>query len=252
MSEVNTELNLDDNVNQSEAAKPASKVNYGEIIQNGVWKQNPGVVQLLGLCPTLAMTVSLVNGFSLGLMTAVVMAASNASVAPIRKLVPTEIRIPVFILIIAALVTVIDLSMHAYLQSLHAVLGIFIPLIVTNCIVLARVEAFAAKNPVAPSALDGFMMGFGLALVLATLGGIREIIGKGTLFSGIDLVFGPSAKAMILTVLPDYHGFLLAILPPGAFIGLGSLIATRNWLEQRKAARANLAAIPSAHISATH
>ncbi len=230
--------------------KSSPKVFYGDIVGNGLWKQNPGLVQLLGLCPTLAMTVSLVNGFSLGVMTAVVMAASNASVAPIRQWVPTEIRIPVFILIIAALVTIIDLSMHAYLQSLHAVLGIFIPLIVTNCIVLARVEAFAAKNPVVPSALDGFMMGFGLSLVLATLGGIREIIGKGTLFSGIDLVFGPSAKSMILTIIPDYHGFLLAILPPGAFIGLASLIATRNWLAQRKAARE--AAMPVAPQLATH
>ena len=231
MSEISQE------VRQESEAKASPKIFYGEIVENGLWKQNPGLVQLLGLCPTLAMTVSLVNGFSLGLMTAVVRAASNASVAPIRQWVPTEIRIPVFILIIAALVTIIDLSMHAYLQSLHAVLGIFIPLIVTNCIVLARVEAFAAKNPVTPSALDGFMMGFGLALVLATLGGIREIIGKGTLFSGIDLVFGPAAKSMILTIVPNYHGFLLAILPPGAFIGLASLIATRNWLAQRKAAR---------------
>ena len=235
MSEINQEITPE--VAQEMEVKAQPKVFYSEIVENGLWKQNPGLVQLLGLCPTLAMTVSLVNGFSLGVMTAVVMAASNASVAPIRQWVPTEIRIPVFILIIAALVTIIDLSMHAYLQSLHAVLGIFIPLIVTNCIVLARVEAFAAKNPVVPSALDGFMMGFGLALVLATLGGLREIIGKGTLFSGIDLVFGPSAKSMILTVIPDYHGFLLAILPPGAFIGLASLIATRNWMAQRKAAR---------------
>ena len=235
MSEVNQETTQQ--VVQEVEVKAKPKVFYSEIVENGLWKQNPGLVQLLGLCPTLAMTVSLVNGFSLGVMTAVVMAASNASVAPIRQWVPTEIRIPVFILIIAALVTMIDLSMHAYLQSLHAVLGIFIPLIVTNCIVLARVEAFAAKNPVVPSALDGFMMGFGLALVLATLGGVREIIGKGTLFSGIDLVFGPSAKSMILTVIPDYHGFLLAILPPGAFIGLASLIAIRNWMAQRKAVR---------------
>ena len=235
MSEVNQETTQQ--VVQEAEVKVQPKVFYSEIVENGLWKQNPGLVQLLGLCPTLAMTVSLVNGFSLGVMTAVVMAASNASVAPIRQWVPTEIRIPVFILIIAALVTIIDLSMHAYLQSLHAVLGIFIPLIVTNCIVLARVEAFAAKNPVVPSALDGFMMGFGLALVLATLGGLREIIGKGTLFSGIDLVFGPSAKSMILTVIPDYHGFLLAILPPGAFIGLASWIAPRNWMAQRKAAR---------------
>ena len=248
MSEVNQEATQE--AVQVAEVKAQPKVFYSEIVENGLWKQNPGLVQLLGLCPTLAMTVSLVNGFSLGVMTAVVMAASNASVAPIRQWVPTEIRIPVFILIIAALVTIIDLSMHAYLQSLHAVLGIFIPLIVTNCIVLARVEAFAAKNPVVPSALDGFMMGFGLALVLATLGGVREIIGKGTLFSGIDLVFGPSAKSMILTIIPDYHGFLLAILPPGAFIGLASLIATRNWMAQRKAARE--AAMPISACLAAH
>jgi electron transport complex protein RnfE len=124
---------------------------------------------------------------------------------------------------------------------------------VTNCIVLARVEAFAAKNPVMPSALDGFMMGFGLALVLAVLGGIREIVGKGTLFSGIDLVFGPSAKAMVLTVVPDYHGFLLAILPPGAFIGLAALIAIRNWLEQRKLANASNAPLsPVEPVVASH
>jgi electron transport complex protein RnfE len=205
-----------------------------EIIQNGLWKQNPGVVQLLGMCPTLAVTSSAVNGLSLGLATAFVMAASNASVSPIRRWVPSEIRIPVFILIIAALVTVTDLAMHAYLHALHVVLGIFIPLIVTNCIVLARVEAFAAKNSVAPSALDGLMMGLGLTLVLTVLGGLRELVGKGTLLSGIDLALGPAAKQFVITVIPDYHGFLLAILPPGAFIGLSLLIAGRNWLESRK------------------
>jgi electron transport complex protein RnfE len=206
-----------------------------EIISNSLWKQNSGLVQLLGLCPTLAVTSSVVNGLSLGLLTAIVMSLSNASVSPIRKLVPTEIRIPVFILIIAALVTIIDLGMHAYFHALHAVLGIFIPLIVTNCIVLARVEAFAAKNPIAPSALDGFMMGFGLALVLSVLGGMREVIGKGTLLSGIDLALGPAAKHWVVTVIPDYHGFLLAILPPGAFIGLAMLIAAKNWLDNRQA-----------------
>jgi Na+-translocating ferredoxin:NAD+ oxidoreductase subunit E len=227
---------------------------YQEIVHNGLWKQNPGVVQLLGLCPTLAMTTSLVNGFSLGFATALVMAVSNASVSPIRRFAPEEIRIPIYILIIAAIVTVIDLAMNAFLNPLHHVLGIFIPLIVTNCIVLARVEAFAAKNPTLPSALDGFMMGFGLALVLALLGGLREIVGKGTLFSGIDLVLGPlgimqHAETLILTIIPNYHGFLLAVLPPGAFIGLALLIATRNWLEQRKTQKqaAQSAAMPLAH-----
>ena len=208
---------------------------YSEVIENGLWKQNPGVVQLLGLCPTLAMTTSMVNGFSLGLATAFVMCLSNASVSPVRKFIPKELRNPVFILIIAALVTIIDLSMNAYLHPLHAVLGIFIPLIVTNCIVLARVESFAAKNPTLPSALDGFMMGLGLACVLALLGGVRELIGKGTLFSGIELIF-PPAKALVIHVIPNYHGFLLAVLPPGAFIGLGCLIALRNWAGSHKVA----------------
>jgi len=207
---------------------------YREIAVNGLWKQNPGVVQLLGLCPTLAVTTSVVNGVSLGLATALVMAASNGSVSPVRKFVPAEIRVPVFILVIAALVTVIDLTIHGFAEPLHKVLGIFIPLIVVNCIVLARVESFAAKNPPAPAIWDGFMMGIGLTLVLALLGGIREVVGKGTLFSGLDLAFGPSFKQFVITVIPDYHGFLLAILPPGAFLGLACLIAARNWAEQRK------------------
>lgn len=212
---------------------------YKEITLNGLWKQNPGVVQLLGLCPTLAVTTTAVNGLSLGLATALVMAAANGSVSPVRKFVPNEIRVPVFILVIAALVTVIDLSINAFAHPLHKVLGIFIPLIVVNCIVLARVESFAAKNAPVPSMLDGFMMGSGLALVLGLLGAIREILGKGTLFSGIDLVFGPAAKQFILTVIPDYHGFLLAVLPPGAFLGLGTLIAVKNWIEIRKTAKTN-------------
>lgn len=210
---------------------------YKEISVNGLWKQNPGVVQLLGLCPTLAVTTTAVNGLSLGLATAMVMAAANGSVSPVRKLIPSEIRVPVFILVIAALVTVIDMSINAFAHPLHKVLGIFIPLIVVNCIVLARVESFAAKNAPTPSILDGFMMGTGLALVLGLLGGIREIIGKGTLFSGLDLVFGPSAKQFVMTVIPDYHGFLLAVLPPGAFLGLGALIALRNFAESRKSAQ---------------
>ncbi len=209
--------------------------NYKEITVNALWKQNPGVVQLLGLCPTLAVTTTAVNGISLGLATALVMAASNGTVSPVRKLVPSEIRVPVFILVIASLVSIIDMSINAFAQPLHKVLGIFIPLIVVNCIVLARVESFAAKNTFVPSVLDGFMMGIGGTLVLGLLGGVREIFGKGTLFSGLDLVFGPAAKQFVLTVVPDYHGFLLAVLPPGAFLGLGMLVALRNWAEVRNA-----------------
>ena len=203
------------------------------IALDGFWKQNPGVVQLLGLCPTLAVTTSVINGLSLGIATAIVMALSNASVSPIRKFIPTEIRVPVFILIIAALVTVIDFSIHAFIQPLYKALGIFIPLIVTNCIVLARVESFAAKNKTTPSFFDGLFMGLGLAMVLTFLGALRELFGKGTLLSGIDLILGPSANNLVIHFFGNYQGFLLAILPPGAFIGLACLIALKNRIEAR-------------------
>ena len=204
-----------------------------DILHNGLWKQNTGVVQLLGMCPLLAVSNSVVNAVSLGLATTLVMALSGASISPIRNFVPNEVRIPVYILVIAMLVTVVEYVMHAYMYSLYVVLGIFVPLIVTNCIVLARIEAFAGKNPVLPAALDGFAMGMGLTAVLAVLGGIREIFGHGTLFSGLDLALGDMAKGWVVTVVPDYHGFLLAILPPGAFIGLGLLIAGKNYLTLR-------------------
>ncbi len=224
---------------------------YKEITENGLWKQNPGVVQLLGLCPTLAVTTTVVNGVSLGLATALVMAASNGTVSPVRKFVPDEIRLPVFILVIAALVTVIDLLIHAFAAPLHKVLGIFIPLIVVNCIVLGRVDAFAAKNTPAPAIWDGFIMGIGLTLVLGLLGAMREVLARGTLFSGLDLALGPNFKNYVLTVLPDYQGFLLAALPPGAFLGLALLIAAFNWVEaQNTSAKTSMssgAALKPAH-----
>ena len=210
------------------------------IFHNGLWKQNAGLVQLLGLCPLLAISNSVVNALSLGLATVFVMAASSAAVSSVRNFVPHEIRIPVFVLIIAALVTVIDLAMNAFVHPLYLVLGIFIPLITTNCIVLARADAFASKNHPLHAALDAVAMGFGLTLVLVVLGGLRELAGMGTLFSGIELVFGESARPWVLYVLPDYEGFLLAILPPGAFIALGLLIAARNWLNTRAEQRATL------------
>ena len=205
-----------------------------DIIYNGLWKQNPGLVQILGMCPTLAISNNIVNALSLGLATAFVMAMSNGAVALVRNLIPHPVRIPVFILIVAVLVTVVELLMNAWVHALYLVLGIFIPLIVTNCIVLARIEAFASKRSVAHSVLDGAMMGLGLTGVLVTLGGVREIIGKGTLLSGIDLALGPMAKDWVIPVIPHYQGLLIAILPPGAFIGLGMLIAMRNWMLERK------------------
>ena len=215
------------------------------LFHNGLVKQNTGLVQLLGMCPLLAISNNVVNALALGIATAVVMAASSGAVSSVRNFVPNEIRIPVFILIIAALVTVIDLAMNAFVHPLHKVLGIFIPLIVTNCIVLARADAFAAKNHPLHSAIDGLAMGLGLTLVLVVLGSIRELAGAGTLLSGIELALGESAKGFVLHVLPNYRGFLLAILPPGAFLGLGLLIAANNWYKGRAAQRAR-AAVPVA------
>jgi len=218
---------------------------FRSLFHNGLIKQNTGLVQLLGLCPLLAISNNIVNALSLGLATMLVMAASSGAVSGVRHFVPNEIRIPVFVLIIAALVTVIDLAMNAFVHPLYLVLGIFIPLITTNCIVLARADAFAAKNHPLQSVVDAVAMGLGLTLVLVVLGAMRELAGQGTLFSGIDLVFGEAAKSLVLHVLPNYHGFLLAILPPGAFIALGLLIAANNWYKVRADRRAR-AALPAA------
>ena len=204
---------------------------FRSIAANGVWKQNTSLVQILGLCPLLAVTTNLVNGAMLSLATILVMALSGFAVASLRNLIPHEIRIPVFILIVAALVTIVDLLFNALLHDLYLVLGIFIPLIVTNCIVLARVEAFAAKNGLRASTLDGLMLGIGFVWVIALLGAVRELIGQGTLFSGIEMIV-PTLSG--IQVLPnDYPGFLIAMLPPGAFFVLGLLIAGRNWLDAR-------------------
>ncbi len=214
---------------------------FRSLFQNGLVKQNTGLVQLLGLCPLLAISTNVVNALSLGLATMLVMAASSGTVSGVRHFVPHEIRIPVFVLIIAALVTVIDLAMDAFVHPLYLVLGIFIPLITTNCIVLARADAFASKNRPLESVVDAVAMGLGLTMVLVTLGAIRELAGKGTLFSGIDMVFGEAAKSYVLHVLPNYQGFLLAILPPGAFIALGLLIAAHNWNKARADQRIRVA-----------
>ncbi len=208
---------------------------YTDIIRNSLWKQNPILSQVLGLCPALAVTTSFTNAFSLGLATVLVMAMSNFAVSSLRAFIPYEIRIPVFILIIAALTTVVDLAFNAWLHDLYLVLGIFIPLIVTNCIVLARVEAFAAKNAVAASTLDGAMMGLGLTAVISVLGAARELIGQGTLFSGIDMLIPGAHELQILPA--DYPGFLVSMLPPGAFILLGLMIAASNWLNHRASQR---------------
>jgi electron transport complex protein RnfE len=206
---------------------------YSKLTLDGLWNNNIGFVQLLGLCPLLAVSSTVVNALGLGLATTLVLLASNVSVSLIRNLVRPEIRIPAFMMIIASFVTAIDLAMQGWLFELHKVLGIFIPLIVTNCSILGRAEAYASRTTVDRAAMDGFMMGIGFTLVLLLLGGLREVIGQGTLFANAHLMFGDVARDWTITLVGDYRGFLLAILPPGAFIGLGLLIAVKNIIDDK-------------------
>ena len=203
------------------------------IALNGLWKNNPALVQLLGLCPLLGVSNSVVNALGLGLATMMVVMGSNIVVSLIRRQVTDAIRLPAFVMVIASLTTCIELLMQAYTYELYSILGIFIPLIVTNCIILGRADAYASKNPILPSAFDGLMMGTGFAAVLVLLGAMRELVGQGTLFSGMDLLFGPAAESWTLVVFPNYKQFLFAILPPGAFVFMGFLIAWKNIIDKR-------------------
>lgn len=210
---------------------------YRKITLDGLWHNNPAFVQILGLCPLLAVSNTVVNGLGLGLATVLTLVASNMAIALIRNFVRPEIRIPVFVVLIASIVTAIELAMKAYLNELYNVLGIFIPLIVTNCIILGRAEAFASKNSLPRATVDGLMMGVGFAFALVLLGAMREVLGSGTLFAQAGLMFGDIARGLSMTVFADYPGFLIAILPPGAFIGLGLLIAMKNVIDARLAKR---------------
>ncbi|MFT6270400.1 MAG: electron transport complex protein RnfE [Alphaproteobacteria bacterium] len=210
---------------------------YKELTLQGLWKNNPAIVQLLGLCPLLAVTGTLVNGLGLGLATTLVLLGSNITVSLVRNIVPNEIRIPIFVMIIASFVTVIELLMHAFTFGLYQVLGIFIPLIVTNCAIIGRAEAYASKNSVQFAAYDGLMMGTGFTLILVLLGAMREILGLGTIFSGAELLFGDWASNLTIVVYQTDANFLLAILPPGAFLGLGLIIAAKNLIDQVIVAR---------------
>ena len=204
----------------------------------GLWTSNPALVQLLGLCPLLAVSTTVVNGFGLGLATLVTLVASNVTVSLMRNLVPREVRIPVYVLVIACAVTMIDLGLQAYLPGLNDSLGIFIPLIVTNCVIIARAEAFASKNGVGRSFVDAVAMGVGFTFVLVVLGSLRELLGYGTLFQQMDLILGEGTRNLTVTLIDNYRGFLLAVLPPGAFMGLGLLIALKNVAENRTTSRA--------------
>lgn len=207
---------------------------YGPIIRDGLWKNNPALVQLLGLCPLLAVTNTTINGLGLGLATILTLVASNGLVSLLRKQIPDEARLPVFVMIIASIVTIIELSMNAWFHELYLILGIFIPLIVTNCAITGRAEAFAARNPIGPSLVDGLMMGLGFTAVLVVLGATRELIGQGTILAEAHLMFGEAARNLTIVVFEDYRGFLMALLPPGAFIGLGLIVALKNVIDARQ------------------
>lgn len=210
-----------------------STKSYGQISRDGLWTNNPALVQLLGLCPLLAVTGTVVNALGLGLATMLVLIGSNVAVSLVRNYVPSAVRLPAFVMIIASYVTCTELLMQAYTYELYTVLGIFIPLIVTNCAILGRADAFAAKNGVLPSALDGFMMALGFAIVLVILGAMREVIGQGTLFANMDLLFGDMASTWKINIFSDYPDFLFAILPPGAFVGMGLIIAFKNVIDDK-------------------
>ncbi|NOR42503.1 MAG: RnfABCDGE type electron transport complex subunit E [Gammaproteobacteria bacterium] len=225
----------------TETTTQETTANFSEQVatsgKSGLWTNNVALVQLLGLCPLLAVTGTIINGLGLGIATLITLVLSNSIVSLIRPWLKSEIRIPIFVLIIASIVTTIELVMNAWFHELYLVLGIFIPLIVTNCSIIARAEAFASKNNLVDSALDGFMMGLGFTLVLIVLGGMRELIGFGTLFANAQLMFGDLGHSMTITLSEDYPGFLLAVLPPGAFIGLGLLIALKNIIDKKQSAR---------------
>lgn len=204
---------------------------YRKIALDGLWNNNIVFSQNLALCPLLAVTGTATNGLGMGLATLVVITASNGLISLCRHLIPAEIRIPIFVLLIAALVTLVDFVMNAWAHEMYKVLGLFIALIVTNCALLGRAESFAYKQPVKESLWDGFMMGLGFTLVLVALGATREISASGTLFTNASLLLGESFKFLEITVIPDYHGFLLMALPPGGFIMLAFIIVGKRLID---------------------
>ncbi|WP_018609702.1 electron transport complex subunit E [Uliginosibacterium gangwonense] len=205
-----------------------------EIIRNGLWDQNVVLAQILGMCPTMALTSSASNGLGMGLATTAVLVVSNMAVSSVRKVVTEQVRIPVFIAIIATIVTLVDMSLNAWMHELYKVLGLYIALIVANCAILGRAEAFACKNGVVDSALDGLFMGLGFTAVLTTIGIVREVVGSGTVFSQASLLLGPHFAFLETTVIPGYGGTLMMILPPGGFLTLGLLLAVKKRIEIRQ------------------
>ncbi len=206
---------------------------YRRIVRDGLWDNNVVFSQLLALCPLLAVTSTATNGLGMGIATTVVLITSNLIVSLFRDIITQDVRIPVFVQLIAAIVTLVDMMMNAWLHELHKVLGLFIPLIVTNCAILGRAESFASRQPIRASVLDGLMMGLGFTLSLVVLGAAREMLGSGTLFANASILLGEAFAFLELTLIPDYRGFLLMILPPGGFLMLGFIMAGKRLLDAR-------------------
>jgi len=213
----------------------ADTENYLKIIRDGLWNNNVVFSQMLALCPLLAVTGTATNGMGMGIATTAVLIASNFIVSMSRGLITPEVRIPIFVLFIASIVTLVDMFMNAYMHELYKVLGLFIPLIVTNCAILGRAESFASRQTMPASVLDGLMMGLGFTMALVILGATREILGSGTLFANASLMFGETFSSIELTIIPDYKGFLLLLLPPGAFIALGFIMAGKRVIDAKTA-----------------
>ncbi|MCR4379318.1 MAG: electron transport complex subunit E [Rhodospirillales bacterium] len=220
------------------------KVNYGTITRDGLWNNNVVLVQMLALCPSLALTTTAANGLGMGLATTAVMVASGFSISALRKQIPADMRIAAFVLVIAVIVTLVDMTMNAWMHDLHKILGLFLALIVTNCVILGRAEIFASKNPAGASAYDGLMMGLGFTFALVLLGMVREVLGAGTLFSGMSLLLGDAFRIIEMDV-PVYDGMLLFALPPGGFIVLGCILAGKRVLDQKLAGRAERRVAPT-------
>ncbi len=224
-------------------------VSTGKLFRDGLWDQNVVFAQLLAMCPTMAVTTSGTNGLGMGLATTAVLVVSNILISAIRNFVSDQVRIPIFVVVIATLVTLVDMSLNAWVHGLHKVLGLFIALIVVNCAILGRAEAFAFKNGVWASAIDGLAMGLGFTLALTVVGLVRELIGAGTLFAQASLLLGPAFSFMEVKVIPNYSGVLMMILPPGGFLVLGMLLVAKRKLDQRLAKRGRVAPEAAAHCS---
>lgn len=220
------------NSSEESALAEAPVPNYEKLVKDGLWTNNPALVQVLGLCPLLAVSGSVVNGLGMGIATVAVLTGSNIGVSLIRKQITDAVRLPAFVMIIAALTTCVQLLMQAFAFEMYEILGIFIPLIVTNCAIIGRAEAFASKNGIVASAVDGFVMGMGFLAILVLLGAMREVIGHGYIFAGMDLLLGDGFADSKITIIENYKSFLFAILPPGAFVGLGLIIAAKNIIDK--------------------